>query len=294
MTAVKLVADMCGAQVEGLSIGSGDVTFRPGPLKPGNYSIEVGTAGSIPLVLQAGMLAAAFCPGETTLTVTGGTDIRSAPSMDYFQNVLIPILAKMGVNASIDVRKRGYYPRGGGEVMARILPPPRRPNPLRIEGPGRLANIQGRVHVVNLPDDIMKRMASSALAELRSFPAKAAIEESAPPGVGEGTGITLWAESDHSVLGASALGERGLRAENIGALAGRELAAEIKAGASLDTHAADQVVPYMAIGGGGAFTVRNVTTHLDTVMWLLNRMVGATFKTEKRYGLQRIEVVART
>jgi RNA 3'-terminal phosphate cyclase len=131
-------------------------------------------------------------------------------------------------------------------------------------------------------------MASSAAAELKSFPANVAIEELSATGTGEGTGITLWAETEYSVLGASALGERGLRAENLGALAGRELAAEIKAGAGLDIHAADQVVPYMALVGGGAFTVRNISTHLETVLWLMGRMTGVLFKNEKKYGLQRI------
>jgi RNA 3'-phosphate cyclase len=289
IAAVKLVADMCGAQSEGLSIGSGEVTFKPGPLKPGNYTVDVGTAGSIPLVLQAAVLAASFSPGETSLTVKGGTDVRKAPSIDYFQNVWLPLLAKIGIRVSLEVKKRGYYPRGGGEVFVGVTPPSGKPVPLRIEGPGRLAAIKGMVHVVNLPVDIMKRMANSAVAELKSFPAKVAIEESSPPGVGEGTGITLWAETEYSVMGASALGERGLRAENIGALAGRELAAEIKAGAGIDFHAADQLVPYMALGGGGAFTVRTISSHLETVLWLLGRMAGASFKTEKKYGLQRIE-----
>jgi RNA 3'-phosphate cyclase len=289
IASVKLVAQMCGAQAEGLSIGSGEVTFKPGPLEPGDYAVEVGTAGSIPLVLQAGVLAASFSPGATSLTVTGGTDVRKAPSIDYFQNVLVPILARMGIDVSLDVRKRGYYPRGGGEVVAKIAPPSGKPAPLMIEGPGRLLGIKGRAHVVNLPADIMKRMALSAAAELRSFPANVSIEELAATGTGEGTGITLWAQTEHSVLGASALGERGLRAENLGALAGRELSAEIKSGAGVDIHAADQIVPYMALGGGGAFTVRTMSSHLETVLWLMGKMTGASFKTEKRYGIQRIE-----
>jgi RNA 3'-terminal phosphate cyclase (ATP) len=289
IAAVKLVAEMCGAQTEGLSIGSGELTFKPGPLKPGNYTVDVGTAGSIPLVLQAGVLAASFSPKESSLTVTGGTDVRMAPSIDYFQNVLVPLLAKMGIDVCLEIRKRGYYPRGGGEIVARISPPPGKPAPLRIEGPGRLLAIKGNAHVVNLGADIMKRMATSALAELKSFPARAAIEEVRPPGVGEGTGITIWALTEHSVLGTCALGERGLRAENIGAIAGRELSAEIKAGASVDIHAADQLVPYMALGGRGAFTVRNVSSHLETVIWLMRSMAGVSIKTEKRYGLQRVE-----
>ena len=291
IAAVKLVADMCGAHVEGLSPGSRQIAFSPGPLKAGHYTADVGTAGSIPLVLQAGVLAASFSPGETSLTVTGGTDVRKAPSIDYFQNVQCPLLAKMGIEASVEIKKRGYFPRGGGEVAARIRPPAQKPSPLRLEGPGRISAIKGRVHVVNLSQDIMHRMSKTALAELKSFPARAVIEEALPAGTGEGTGITLWAESEYSVLGSCALGERGLRAENIGALAGRELAAEIKAGAGVDIHAADQLVPYMALGSGGASTVRASSSHLETVIWLMGKVTGATFKTEKKYGLARIECV---
>jgi len=287
VAAVKCVAGLCNASTDNLSVGSPVLAFRPGPLRPGRFKVDVGTAGSIPLVLQAGILAAAFCPGETTLEITGGTDVRNAPPMDYFANVLVPLLARLGIAVSLDVRKRGYYPRGGGEATAVISPPPK-PLAFRVEGPGRIQSIGGNAHVVELEPDIAKRMASSALSELRSFPAPIRIEEASPPGLGPGTGITVWARTESSVLGASALGEKGLRAENVGAVAGRELSAELKAGASLDVHAADMLYPYLALGNGGAFTVRSVSAHLETVMWLMTEMTGARYTIEKKYGLMRI------
>ena len=287
VAAARCVGEMCGAQATGLEIGSREVVFRPGPLRPGSFGIDVGTAGSIPLVLQAGILAAAFSPGETRLAITGGTDLRQAPSIDYLSNVLLPLLARLGVAASVEVKKRGYYPRGGGEAVCRVSPAGR-PAAFRVEGPGRLMNIRGKVHAVELGADIMKRIASSAAAELKSFPAQTRIDEETPPGIGPGTGITLWGETEHSVLGASALGEKGLRAENVGAVAGRELAAELKAGATLDVHGADQLAPYLALGSGGAFTVRSVSGHLETVIWLLELMTGARFTVEKKYGLMRV------
>jgi RNA 3'-terminal phosphate cyclase (ATP) len=288
IAAVRCVGELCSARLEGLDIGSREITFRPGALVPGKFSVDVGTAGSIPLVLQAGLLAAAFAPGETELTVTGGTDVRAAPSMDYFAHVFLPLLARLGVVASVEVRKRGYYPRGGGEAVARISPGGK-PGPLRIEGPGRIQDIHGKVHMVGLCADIMKRMAGAASAELKSFPATTRIDEETPPGIGPGTGITLWARTECSVLGASALGEQGLRAENVGAVAGRTLASEVKAGGSLDIHGADQILPYLALGSGGSFTVREVSSHLETGMWLLGLLTGARFIREKKYGLDRIE-----
>ncbi|MBM4249981.1 MAG: RNA 3'-terminal phosphate cyclase [Euryarchaeota archaeon] len=288
VAAVRCVAALCDAAVADLEIGSPMLTFRPGPLRPARARIDVGTAGSIPLVLQAGILAASFSPGETTLEITGGTDVRKAPATDYLANVTVPLLAKLGIRVSLDIRKRGYHPRGGGEVAA-VVGPPAKPLAFRVEGPGRLSSFGGHAHVVELEADIAKRMADSAARELRSFPAPVRIEESSQPGLGPGTGITVWARTDHSVLGASALGERGLRAENVGAIAGRELAAELRAGASLDLHAADQLVAYLVLGGGGAFTVRSLSTHLETAMWLLTEMTGVRFTIEKRYGLMRVE-----
>jgi len=285
--AVDCVAKMCSARVEGNKVGSKELTFKPSAVKGGSYQVDVGTAGSIPLVLQAGILAAAFADGEVTLTVTGGTDVRKAPSMDYLRFVTARMLSKVALSVALEVKKRGYYPRGGGEVVAKIQPASLAP--FKVEGPGRLLNIKGNVHVANLPADILKRMKTSALAELKSYPAKTSCDEETAEGVGEGTGITLYCETEYSILGASALGERGLRAENVGAVAGRELAAELKAGASLDVHMADQMSPYLALGKGGSFTIKEVTSHQETVMWLMNLMTGATFKTEKKYGLQRVE-----
>jgi RNA 3'-phosphate cyclase len=291
IAAVKCVGELCSAQVDGLQIGSREIIFRPGTLKGQSCRIDVGTAGSIPLVLQAGMLAAAFSAGDTELTVTGGTDVRGAPSMDYFAHVSMPLADKLGVRASVDVKKRGYYPRGGGEVTARIAPA-EKPGPVRIEGPGRILNIRGNVHAVELGADIMKRMAGAAAVELRSFPAQTKIDEETPQGIGPGTGITLWAQTEHSILGASALGERSLRAENVGAVAGRALASELKAGGSLDIHGADQLLPYLALGSGGSFTVRELSTHLETGIWLMGLLTGARFTVEKKYGLMRVECVS--
>src|SRR3990167_7837570 len=59
LTAVKAVAALCDAQVEGLELRSTELIFRPGRLRGGEFRFDVGTAGSVTLVLQA-LLPAAF------------------------------------------------------------------------------------------------------------------------------------------------------------------------------------------------------------------------------------------
>ena len=46
LTAVRAAADVCGAEVEGIALGSRRFVFRPGPVRSGNYSFRVGTAGT--------------------------------------------------------------------------------------------------------------------------------------------------------------------------------------------------------------------------------------------------------
>ncbi|MGQ9583425.1 MAG: RNA 3'-terminal phosphate cyclase [Thermoplasmatota archaeon] len=287
VAAVGLVAQICGARVEGNAVGSSALSFKPGPLRGGEFRADVGTAGSVPLVLQSALLAAALAPSEVGLTVTGGTDVRRSPSADYISHVLAPLLAKMGLRASVETRRRGHYPKGGGEMVARVQPS--RPSAFRVEGPGRLLSVGGRAHAVGLDPDIARRMRQSALNEVSSLPARVEVVEEASQGPGQGAGVTMWAETEHSVLGACALGEKGLRAENVGALAGRELVLELRSQASVDVHAADQLLPYMALGGGGAFTVRSISSHLETTMRLLETLTGARIRSERKYGLMRVE-----
>ena len=82
----------------------------------GDYKIDIGTAGSITLILQAFMIPAAFADGPVKIRITGGTDIRWSPSVDYLENVKLPILRLMGYNAKINIIQRGHYPRGGGNL----------------------------------------------------------------------------------------------------------------------------------------------------------------------------------
>jgi RNA 3'-phosphate cyclase len=120
LAAVKALAALCGAQVEGLALRWLELTFVPGLVRSGEYEFDVGTAASIALVLQA-LLPAAIASGEAfSFAIHGGTEVRAAPPMDYLGHVLVPLLAKMGARVSIELVRRGYYPRGGGEVRVAV------------------------------------------------------------------------------------------------------------------------------------------------------------------------------
>jgi RNA 3'-phosphate cyclase len=272
LAAVKAVAAMCDADVTGLELGAREIAFRPRAVRGGEYRFDVGTAGSISLVLQAALPVAMCAAGASAIHVTGGTDIRAAPPIDYVRHVLVASLARLGADVQIETARRGYYPRGGGAVTARVTPQPLRS--MQLDTPGALRRIRGIAHVANLPAHIVERMQQSAQRCLtQSVPV--AIERQVLTGaaaVGQGGAIVLWAETEHTTLGAAAVAQRGVPAEKIGATAAAALRAELACGATLDVHAADQLLIYMAQAPEASrFRVHELSSHARTTCWLLEQ-----------------------
>jgi len=292
LAAVRAVATLCRGQVEGLALRSREVRFAPGALSGGEHRFDVGTAGSISLVLQA-LLPALIAGGRAAaVTVTGGTDVRQAPPIGYLQNVLLPLLARVGVDAEIEVIRRGYYPRGGGEVRVAVAPGPLRP--LGLDEPGTVVAIEGHAHVSNLPEHIATRMRDAALERFARDAGSAPrveVEVIDPArATGAGGAIVMWARTRATVLGAGRVAERGVRAETLGAAVGEELAADIAAGATLDRHAADQLLVYLALAKGGSYLTRSITPHARTAMWLIEQFLPARFDVSSKGELVRVSV----
>lgn len=290
-TAIRTVARLCDARVEGAEVGSGAFTFTPGPLHGGNVSVDVGTAGSITLVLQA-CLPVAFQVGDTMLEVRGGTDVPWSPPLDYFGHVFLGLLQKMGGRAEVEVAMRGYYPRGGGLVRVRVERMPRW-RPLLLPGRGGIVRIGGRAHASNLPEDVTERMKSAANRQFAKFTSVRVHSETLGPdrAVGPGGAIVLWAETPETILGASALAEKGKRADKVGEQAATSLLKEIESRATLDVHASDQVLAYAALAASPSeFLVREVTEHARTMMWLLGSFLGTQFRVSSESDLSRIRV----
>jgi RNA 3'-phosphate cyclase len=292
LAAVKAVAALCSAEVKGLAVRSREIFFRPGPPRGGRFDFSVGTAGSITLVLQAVLPVAAACAEPSQITISGGTDVRAAPPLDYFRHVLLPLLSHVGIKAKIEVQCRGYYPRAGGQITVDVEPSHPLQSLVMVE-PESLARIYGFAHVANLPAHIVDRMTASASAELFAFPAPA-IDRTVLSGeraVGSGGAIVLVAEEGSTRLGASAVAQRGVPAERLGSEAGQLLREEISSGATLDRHAADQVLIYLALAPGtSSFLARTLSLHATSTMWLLEQFLPVHFRTSQAGRLVRVDV----
>src|SRR3989338_7539350 len=122
LTAINALKEITGAETNKIFLGSTGLSFIPGRVKRGIYNIDIGTAGSITLLLQALILPCLFAPGKVTLIVRGGTCGKWQASVDYLQNVLLPHLQKFAKRIELKILKRGYYPKGNGLVQLEISP----------------------------------------------------------------------------------------------------------------------------------------------------------------------------
>ncbi|MHA2423475.1 MAG: RNA 3'-terminal phosphate cyclase [Candidatus Thorarchaeota archaeon] len=288
---IELTSQIVGAEVDGLEIGSTKVTFRPSELMSGNFSYDIGTAGSISLVLQAVLPPAILSADSVKLSLRGGTDVNWSPPIDYLREVFIPIIQRMGANLDIKQIKRGHYPRGGGQVEV-IVTPTHEITPVNFLNFGDVARISGISHCVRLPSHVADRQANAVESELarRNLTFERLEREwyqkNNDPHLGAGSGVVLWAESTSGIrIGADRLGERGKRAEEVGKEAVMQLLQELATGKAIDSHLCDMLIPYLALANGPSqIGVTEITSHLITNIWVAERILGVNITLEGNLG----------
>ena len=278
---ILALKELSGARVRGAEVGSTKLEFIPGKPKPRHIKVPIKTAGSITLVLQALLPAMAFTGGS--FEITGGTDVPWSPPVDYLKNVTLHALEKMGLKVQLEIRRRGHYPKGGGLVVGRVEPWEERKPLVALEW-GVIERFSGISHATNLPAHVAERQAKAAeerLRELYSVPVE--IETEVSRSIGPGSGIVVWAETDKLRLGGDALGKRGKPAEVVGREAAEELLDQLTTRATVDKFLGDQLIPFLAFAGGEV-KVAEVTNHLITNVWVVERFLGKVFEVEGEVG----------
>lgn len=274
LASVKALAELCRAEVTGLHLNSQEITFNPGEVTGGELRVDIGTAGAIGLVLQTLMLPAITLPSPLRLTVTGGTDVPWAPTVGYLDAVAFAVLERMGYRAEMTVTKRGYYPRGGGEVSVELKRAAL--SSLQLLDPGEILMIKGRSHASEAlrKRQVAERQQQGAMVALRKAGVPIEIEVEYGPTPSPGSGIDLWALARHTVLGANALGARGKREEEVGTEAAAALLRQMESGAALDEWMGDQILPFLAAAvGESALSITRVTDHLKTNLWAIDQFL---------------------
>ena len=290
LTAINLLKQMSNAETNEISLGTTELQFKPGKIKKGIYGCDIGTAGSISLLLQAVTLPCLFAPGKVTIKVKGGTSGKWQASVDYLQNILIPQLNRFVNKIELKILKHGYFPVGNGEVHLEITPRFENNLSLLDELPFKVAAInltkQGEIEqirgIINLSSELEEKMVatrieSSAKNILAPHGVPINIRTEYVKSNSVGGEVLLWAifsqnnvvDFDNPViLAGDALIEKNKKSEDVGKEAAKKLQKEIGSRAAVDYYLADQLVPYMALLPGSKILPSEISKHTKTNIYV--------------------------
>ena len=294
LESVLRAAKLCNAEMEGVRLGSQELWFKPKEIVGGEVRADIGTAGSISMLLLTILPICAYAKDNVTLhVVNGGTDVRYAPTINYIKQVLLPMLERIGLKASLTVNRFGYYPKGMGDVSLKVNKMSRL-NAIVMKEFGDIKEIKGvSVCTFLQKQRVAERQAEEASKVLRNeghdSDIRVVYDRSNP--FQKGSSVVLWAKTSKGALvGGDAIGELGKTSEAVGKEASRKLLKEIDSHATVDVHLADIIVPYVALADGpSTYLVRKITDHLETNIWLMEKILGVDFQIDKFGGLYRIE-----
>lgn len=265
VAAIGAAATVADADVSGVRIGATDFDFDPGTPHGGEHSVDIGTAGSIALVFDTILPLAVTLDEPLSLTVTGGTDVRWAPTLEYYRHVKLPLLRRVGVEATVTAERRGFYPGGGGRATLEL-------------GPSTVSPIQyaerGEIEEIHVYSTATQSLEDAAVADrqaevaVQHLPGNIPVESTVRyvDARSPGSVLDLVANCEHALAGFSSLGRRGKPATAVATDAVAALAGFRVSSSAVDRYLADQLLPFVAIAGGDVHApaaTNHVETHAD-------------------------------
>lgn len=307
LESVRAITKICDGELAGAKIGSTSISFIPKEIKGGEYHIEIGTAGSVSLVLQTIFIPLSMAKVPSTVTITGGTHVPWSPCFHYLALQWLFYLKLIGFDATLEMIRAGFYPKGGGEISAHVKPV-REIKPLVIEDRGKLLRVRGFSAVGNLSKSIAERQQRQAEKRLSATPPTQALlgcpEEGMGgcpyeiqlvelPAFGQGTMLLLLAEFEHSQCCYYGLGAIGKKAETVADEACDALFHFLKTKASVDEYLADQILLPLAFARGESrFTTPRISQHLLTNIEVIKKFLPARFDVIGREGEEGIITIS--
>lgn len=284
LAAVRAMAQLSGGRAEGAALDSQELIFWPGAsITSGEQRVDVSalggqpSAGSVCLILQTMLLPLALRgDGPALVTLVGGTHVRWSPCYHYMADVYLPVLARIGIHCRLELGAWGWYPQGGGEMVAHIAPAEEEAlQGLTLTRRGKLVEVWGLSAASNLPEHIIERQASQLRSRLHSRHIKAEIREADAPARGKGTMAFLLAQYEEIAAGFTGYGRLRYPAERVSDDAFAEFDAYRQSGAPVDPHLADQILLPLALArGSSTYRTSEVTPHLLSIAWLTQQFLS--------------------
>jgi len=282
---VNAIGELVSAQIDGCAEGSQEITFCPAsPQARDRYRWDIGSAGSTTMLALAVLPVLAFAPRKASAELIGGVFQDFAPSFFHLNHVVLPLARRMGIEAELEMRRPGYVPGGAGLLALTVTPLSGPARPLVQLDQGSVERVWGIALASKLKErSVAERMALTASEELVARGFEPAIDiVNDETAVQSGAALAMFADCEGGVrLGADRAGALRRSAEAIGRYAARRLLEDLSSGATLDRHAADQIMPFAALAQGvSRFRIPSMTEHVESGAWLARLFLGADVAVE--------------
>lgn len=284
LVAVQSAAVISTAQVSGAELGATMLEFTPSVIRGGSHQFAIGSAGSCTLVLQTLIPALLYASQPSTISITGGTHNSMAPPAQFLQHAYGRVLADMGVEMSLELKRYGFYPAGGGEIITHVNPCAQlKQVSLTERGERRQGNAES--FIAGVPADVAKRELEF-VGQGMGWDASQLQIRGLSHDQGPGNVLLLKLEHEHVTEIFCGFGEKTVRAETVARNVVHDVRDYIASGAAIGEHLADQLLLPFALAGGGQFTCNKVSQHTRTNADVIARFLPVNVEfdqQDKRY-----------
>lgn len=288
VTAIEAACVIGNAECQGLSVGSTELTFRPGSVAPGDYQFAVGTAGSTGLVLQTILMPLVLANAPSRLVLEGGTHNMMAPPFEFIERCFLPIINRMGPTVSARLIRHGFYPRGGGRIEVNIAPAPLKA--IDCVDRGVLQGVSATALFAGLPFDIAEREIKTAQSFL-DWPEEAFTVRQLPHGDGPGNALLLQADYEQVTEIVTGFGQLGVSAQSLAKTAAHRMAGYQASSAFAGPYLQDQLVLPFALAREGVFTTVKPGQHFLTACEGIEKFLGVkTLVGRRDDGVHEVRV----
>ncbi|WP_371764229.1 RNA 3'-terminal phosphate cyclase [Massilia sp.] len=288
LVAVQAALQVSGGDASGAALGSQDLTFVPGPVHGGDYEFAIGTAGSCTLVLQTVLPALLNADTPSTLRLAGGTHNPMAPPVQFLQRAWCPRLAEMGARIDIHLERFGFYPAGGGIVVARVDPCALlRPHMWTTRGERRAAYAEA--FVAGIPGRVGQRELE-CVGRAMNWGEDQLLIRALPADQGPGNALMLTLDYEYATEVFTAFGAKSVTSEQVARQAVQRARRYLMSRAAFDEYLADQMMLPLALAGGGCFTLDEVSMHARTNAQVIETFLPVRFTFDQLDGVDRCTV----
>ncbi|MGB0855853.1 MAG: RNA 3'-terminal phosphate cyclase [Nitrosopumilus sp.] len=274
LTTIKILQKIANAKTIGAKLESTELKFIPNNIDSLDLSEDIGTAGSISLILQVLIPVIGILQKKLSLTIKGGTDVSWSPSIEYTQHVLREAYHRMGIEFSFELIKRGYYPKGQGEIKLQVYPS-------CVKSASFLERKTNYVKVIctfsKLSIEKIKNEIEKIKTKLENKNFDVKIEIKNQEAIDSGASLLIYSTDENSVIGIDSLYNKKIQRFDL------DLEKFTENTLGVDKNLADMIVVLASLSQGKTiFRTPDITKHLETNLFVTSKITGC------KYGIGKL------